>query len=618
MASDRSWVGCNRYNEAKYLTEEYKSGVDNFIKFAIYNLQEEDNGLIRCPCKECKNKYYKNPSTVKVDLYRHGIMQWYTRWDCHGEKDMPRDEAGTSSVNTNYRDDDMYDAYDDDFEDCFSLQLRRAAAMAEKEGSIKQMINFRVPWAGPKSKKSKGNDQGRSKKTSGGGGEAHKGSDEESHVKGSWEVGNTSQQIIFERKRRSCSEGDYPKKPPPDAKPTLRFTKNGKGFRAAKPKKTLGHIVRMKWDENTLKAKGAKREEFYNTCINSFKDYYEYPKNYLPENGDRVVRAHLKRNFRSYLNKEKERLEDKVNNLLDCGYRDIDIKILNPHYFSQRTWNAICDHWGTPQFAMRSELGQKARLKLEFTSRTGAIPYEQRREEIDEEREDKGEMPITDEEFLTMLYDPNDPAVKDLQEKMKNARSSQDDSIVELSQTDQPPSPHTQMEIYRIKDIISTMQARPPKKGRIILHPQDTVGELIGVYEATRWTNQPKIDNCHDSVALPDKFYQMMSTILDEVRQMIRSLPMREVKQSILDQELRNLATAAFPDPNQKSLQTHYIRTAGGLLPQILKDAEKVIVEVLSDKAMEVDKTAEVDKVVEVNRTVDNDEDLEAEKYPLA
>ncbi|KAK1378725.1 hypothetical protein POM88_025469 [Heracleum sosnowskyi] len=101
MAVDRSWVGHSWYNEAKYLTEEYKSGVDNFIKFAIYNLQEEDNGLIRCPCKECKNRYYKNPSTVKVDLYRHGIMQWYTRWDCHGEKDMSRDEVGTSSVNTN-------------------------------------------------------------------------------------------------------------------------------------------------------------------------------------------------------------------------------------------------------------------------------------------------------------------------------------------------------------------------------------------------------------------------------------------------------------------------------------------------------------------------------------
>ncbi|KAK1353668.1 hypothetical protein POM88_052033 [Heracleum sosnowskyi] len=404
-----------------------------------------------------------------------------------------------------------------------------------------------VPWAGPKRKKSKGKDQG-SKKASGGGGEAHKGSDEESYVKGSWEVGESNREVVFERKRRSCSEGDYPNKPPPDAKPTVRFIKNGKGLTAAKPKKTVAHIVRMKWDENTLKTKGAKREEFYNTCINSFKDYYEYPKNYLPENGDRVL--------------------------------------LNPHYFSQRTWNAICDHWGTPQFALRSKLGQKARLKLEFTSRTWAIPYEQRREEIDEEREEKGDMPITDEEFLTRVYDPNDPAVKYLQEKMKNARSSQDDSTVDLSPTDQPPSPRTQMEINRKKDVIATMHARPPKKGRIILHPQDT-------------------------------FYRMMSTIVDEVRQMVHSLPMREVKKSVLDQELRNLATAAFLEPNQQSLQSHYIRTAGGLLPLILKDNDKVIVEeeVLSEKAMEVHKDAEVDKAVEVDRTMDNAEDLEAEKY---
>ncbi|KAK1359728.1 hypothetical protein POM88_044202 [Heracleum sosnowskyi] len=127
MAFDRSWVGRNRYNEAKYLREEYKSGVDSFIKFALDNLQEEDNGLIRCPCKECKNKHYKNPSTVKVDLYRHGIMQyWYTRWDSHEEKDMSRDEVGTSSLNTNYRD-DMYDAYDDDFEDLHN-RLRRNEA----------------------------------------------------------------------------------------------------------------------------------------------------------------------------------------------------------------------------------------------------------------------------------------------------------------------------------------------------------------------------------------------------------------------------------------------------------------------------------------------------------
>ncbi|XP_074355723.1 uncharacterized protein LOC141695375 [Apium graveolens] len=99
--------------------EEYKAGVDRFIKFAIEHGEEEDNGFIRCSCQDCRNKYFKLPNIVKIDLYRHGIMQWYTIWDCHGEKDISQVEVGTSS---RYRDDDMYDAHDDnddnDFEDC--------------------------------------------------------------------------------------------------------------------------------------------------------------------------------------------------------------------------------------------------------------------------------------------------------------------------------------------------------------------------------------------------------------------------------------------------------------------------------------------------------------------
>ncbi|XP_074323310.1 uncharacterized protein LOC141660243 [Apium graveolens] len=116
MASDRSWIGRNRFNESKYLTEEYKAGVDRFIEFAIEHSEKEDNGLIKCQCRDCGNKYFKKPSTVKNDLYRYGIMQWYTTWDCHGEKNISQVEVGTSS---GYRDDDMYDAHDeDDFDDC--------------------------------------------------------------------------------------------------------------------------------------------------------------------------------------------------------------------------------------------------------------------------------------------------------------------------------------------------------------------------------------------------------------------------------------------------------------------------------------------------------------------
>ncbi|KAL8112800.1 hypothetical protein AgCh_020192 [Apium graveolens] len=122
MASDRSWIGRNRFNEAKYITEEYKAEVDHFIIFAIEHGEEEDNGLIRCPCQDCRNRYFKLPNTVKIDLYRHGIMQWYTIWNFHEEKDISQVDVGTSS---RYKDDDMYDAHDDnDFKDCEILRKK--------------------------------------------------------------------------------------------------------------------------------------------------------------------------------------------------------------------------------------------------------------------------------------------------------------------------------------------------------------------------------------------------------------------------------------------------------------------------------------------------------------
>lgn len=44
-------------------------------------------------------------------------MQWYTRCDCHGMKNMSWGNAGTSSVNIGYRDDDPHDDDLMDFED---------------------------------------------------------------------------------------------------------------------------------------------------------------------------------------------------------------------------------------------------------------------------------------------------------------------------------------------------------------------------------------------------------------------------------------------------------------------------------------------------------------------
>ncbi|KAK1381830.1 hypothetical protein POM88_019565 [Heracleum sosnowskyi] len=555
MALDRSWIGRNR---------------------------------------ECGNSFYKYPSAVRVDLYRHGIMPWYTIWDCHGEEDMPRVQVGTSSANTNYRDDDMYDAHDDDFVDCEDFE-------EEPNATAKEFYRM-VQWAGPNSRKGKSSKAKGSKTVTVSGG-----CDEESFVEPEF-----PQRITYERKRRSCSEGHYSKKPPINARPTVHFVKL-KTIVEPDVKHTLQHIVRIKWDENTINTKGSNREAFYDGCIQKFQEYYKYPDGYEIPQGDRIVRAHLKKNFKQYLAAEKSRLVKHLREIVKSGYTEseIDVELLKPHYYSQRAWNSICEYWGTIQFETRLVHGQKARKMVEFTPRTGAISYDKRREDIDSEREANGEMPILDDEFMGLVYDPSEPAVIELQEKVRKVRS---ELTLEEESTDEPPSPCTQKELYRKKDVIATMQARPPNRGRILLRPQSTVGELLGAREAAQWVSSKEKTSSHDN-AVADEIYSRMSTILDEVRQMVSSLPMREVKKSDLDERVRNLAAAALPDPSQHALQSHYVRAATGLLGRILKDNDKVIAEEdLPEKALLLH-DAENDKTTNYNQ---EDVDEDAHMFPLS
>ncbi|KAK1395920.1 hypothetical protein POM88_005783 [Heracleum sosnowskyi] len=552
MALDHSWIGHNRYNEAKYLTEEYKVGVENFIKHAIENMQKEDNGRVRCPCRECGNSFYKYPSAVRVDLYRHGIMPWYTIWDCHGEEDMPRVQVGTSSANTNYRDDDMYNAHDDDFVDCENFEEPNATTnefyrMCPLDASpisecVKRcnrpvLIHGRVSRArGARKLQSM---KGVVKKVL-----WNLNSPSESHMRGNSVAAvkvvtqknhpsMRDQQCILLNRKRNIIE--------PEAKHTLQ------------------HIVRIRWVENTINTKGSNREDFYDGCILKFQEYYKYPDGYEIPQGDRIVRAHLKKNFKQYLCAEKSRLIKQLRELMKIGYTDseIDLELLKPHYYSQRAWNSILEYWGIIQFETRSD--------------------------IDAEREAKGEMPILDDEFMGLVYDPCEPAVIELQEKVRKVKS---ELTLEEESTNEPPSRYTQMELYKKKDLIATIQVRPPNRGRVLFRPQSTVGELLGAREAAQWVSSKEKTSPHDN-AIADEIYSRMSTILDDVRQMVCSLPMREVKKSDLDERLRNLADATLPDPIQLALQLHYVRAATGLLRQILKDNNKVIVEEnLPEKAL--------------------------------
>ncbi|KAL3618473.1 hypothetical protein CASFOL_037555 [Castilleja foliolosa] len=76
---NREWMLANR------LTQEYRNGVDYFIKFATENSRSTRS--ILCPCKNCRNLTRLSVDGVKDHMIMCGIDPTYTRWIWHGEKE---------------------------------------------------------------------------------------------------------------------------------------------------------------------------------------------------------------------------------------------------------------------------------------------------------------------------------------------------------------------------------------------------------------------------------------------------------------------------------------------------------------------------------------------------
>ncbi|XP_012838845.1 PREDICTED: uncharacterized protein LOC105959319 [Erythranthe guttata] len=67
------------------LTEEFKAGVDEFICFALSQVNFVSEGDIRCPCSRCDNMGFLNVEDVKTHLYKYGFVPEYYQWISHGD-----------------------------------------------------------------------------------------------------------------------------------------------------------------------------------------------------------------------------------------------------------------------------------------------------------------------------------------------------------------------------------------------------------------------------------------------------------------------------------------------------------------------------------------------------
>ncbi|XP_061999523.1 uncharacterized protein LOC133716896 [Rosa rugosa] len=109
---DKKWVFLDRRSD------EYISGLQAFINRSLEISPFVDK--IKCPCKECKNRYYKTAMVVAEHMRDIGMWNRYVNmpWQSHGEQ-LPHsstpDMAGPSGTHHPMPDHDMPDMLEDAF-----------------------------------------------------------------------------------------------------------------------------------------------------------------------------------------------------------------------------------------------------------------------------------------------------------------------------------------------------------------------------------------------------------------------------------------------------------------------------------------------------------------------
>ncbi|KAL6520573.1 hypothetical protein OROMI_032133 [Orobanche minor] len=82
MYTDRNWM---LMGKRKRKSAEYENGVQHFLNSAYSNEDFVEDGNIKCPCCECKNRFFKSRGTVELHLKKYGFVRGYDRWTNHGE-----------------------------------------------------------------------------------------------------------------------------------------------------------------------------------------------------------------------------------------------------------------------------------------------------------------------------------------------------------------------------------------------------------------------------------------------------------------------------------------------------------------------------------------------------
>ena len=84
--------------KARRNSNEYISGVREFMEVAVEDMTRKGHKKIICPCVDCGNDKRQTVDEVKCHLIQRGFTRKYTNWYWHGEDRVDGDEATSVPV----------------------------------------------------------------------------------------------------------------------------------------------------------------------------------------------------------------------------------------------------------------------------------------------------------------------------------------------------------------------------------------------------------------------------------------------------------------------------------------------------------------------------------------
>ena len=91
MSGNRQWMYRRILPHGEF-NPEFLEGLDNFIKFASGKPAYMDGDKIRCACKKCDNKCFRDTDEVEYHISRFGFVKNYHIWRFHGERSIEPSE----------------------------------------------------------------------------------------------------------------------------------------------------------------------------------------------------------------------------------------------------------------------------------------------------------------------------------------------------------------------------------------------------------------------------------------------------------------------------------------------------------------------------------------------